>query len=173
MMSKDETLKLSAALKEVKEDKMFWIREVYEFCKRGKGKGKDGDGSRPPKTSWEKPFKKGAGKPDWYKGKGKGAKSKGWDSDGKGGKGKHKKGAKGAKDWNNQWTPQVPPSSPAATGQANNKTWAIRHSDASEFCKKYHAFNNCTGGCGRSHACPFLLATGSACEKEHRAMTNH
>ena len=78
-------LTLKQAMKEVKEDSLFWMREVYERVIQQNSKGRDkGSGKTkkgkwgPPirQPQWEKPSGKGKSKD---KGKGKGAKSKSSD----------------------------------------------------------------------------------------------
>ena len=76
---------LKQAMKEVKEDSLFWMREVYERVIQQNSKGRDkGSGKTkkgkwgPPirQPHWEKPSGKGKSKD---KGKGKGTKSKSSD----------------------------------------------------------------------------------------------
>ncbi|CAE7766703.1 Rbm17 [Symbiodinium sp. CCMP2592] len=160
-MAKDETLTITAALKEIQNNSRFWSMEIDEFCfrrhhtvqpkgpRKGKGKGKDKDKGK----VWQQW--------DYWKGKGK--------KPGKS-KGKSKK-----EDW--RWAtrseeaadhPPPPPATFART-KASHQEWAPKGSDGKEFCKKYHAFNRCPGDCGRSHNCPVILPDGKVCEKNHRA----
>ena len=116
---------LKTAMKTIKEDQLFWTREVYERVlfqqlrtprdPKGKGKGKD-------------------------KGK-KGGKTKGVYQDhlktnpGKG-NGKHDKASKAGRP--NGW-PQ---------------NWALQASNVVQYCRDFHLKHTCPGNCGRSHACP-------------------
>ncbi|CAE7365451.1 AHNAK, partial [Symbiodinium sp. CCMP2592] len=164
-MAKDETLTISAALKEIQNNSRFWSMEIDEFClrrhhtgqpkgpRKGRGKGKDKDKGK-VFQQW-----------DYWKGKGK--------KPGKG-KGKSKK-----EDW--RWStvseetvePPPPPTATFARTKAPHHEWAPKGSDGKEFCKKYHAFNRCPGDCGRSHNCPVILSDGKICEKNHRVPIPH
>jgi hypothetical protein len=156
LMSKDDTMKLSEALLDITRDSNFWVREVYEFCKRGKGD------SSPWKPSTTKP--KGVAK-GYQK-----AGGKAWMGGGKPtapGKSKKGKGGKGKPPPAWGGTPYA--AAPAAPAQPATRQWASTHTDGSQFCKKYHAFNNCPGSCGRCHLCPILLPGGNPCGANHRA----
>ncbi|CAE6925506.1 MKK3 [Symbiodinium sp. CCMP2592] len=132
-MAKDETLTISAALKEIQNNSRFWFMEIDEFClrrhhtgqpkgpRKGRGKGKDKDKGK-VFQQW-----------DYWKGKGK--------KPGKG-KGKSKK-----EDW--RWS--------------TRSEETVEPPPPPEFCKKYHAFNRCPGDCGLSHNCPVILPDGKIC----------
>ena len=149
--------KLSAALLEVTNDDKFWTREVYEFCRRG-GKG---DSSGKPSKGKNKGGAKGSVKGSWKTPKGKSSTTKGQGKKGS------KKGSK-----NTAWVTAPPASAPSVPAGTGTKQWATVHTDGSQFCKKYHAFNNCPGGCNRCHLCPILLPGGHACGANHRASTH-
>ena len=132
LMADGSTLK--TAMKTIKEDQLFWTREVYERVlfqqlktprdPKGKGKGKD-------------------------KGK-KGGKTKGVYQDhlknkpGKG-NGKNDKSSKGGRP--NGW-PQ---------------NWALQAPNKVQYCRDFHLKHSCPGNCGRSHACP-VRVNGHAME---------
>jgi len=155
ILASPETLK--AEIDNVIAYDKFWDRNVLFL---GKGAGKS------DKASDDKSKNPKGGKP----GKAKSDK----------GKGKGKKGGKGKNNWWQQPAatpaavapqgsppPQGAPQAPAGGGSFQ---WAPSHPhNKKEFCKKYHAFNNCAGGCSRSHACPVIKKDGTPCLVNHRA----
>ena len=123
---------LKEALSAIKNDLLFWTREVYERVSKSakqpaaKGKGKTKQASKaiaPPwQPQWTKP-RKGDTAPQ---GKGKGNASQ---------KGKAPKGnTKGKPDWPTHW--------------------AFRNPKNVPYCRDHHLYKNCGGQCGRSHNCP-------------------
>ena len=148
-------MKLSEAMEEIKNNSLFWQREVYEHCKHlppTKGGEPKGGGRGRSRTPWTKPWPKG-------KGKGKGAKNKSWqrewsrgrykdneeDHQGGGGKGQGK-GHKGNKP-ESKWP----------------KNWASHNPKNIKFCAKFLLHKNCQGPCTMSHNCPVKRSDGYIC----------
>ena len=137
LMADGSTLK--EAMKTLREDQLFWSREVYERVifqqlrttsdPKGKGKGK-GKG------------KKG--------GKVKGVYQEHLKSGPKAG-GKGDKGDKGSK-----------------SGRPSNwpQNWALQSPTGVPYCRDFHLKHSCQGNCGRSHACPVRM-NGWTCNGDH------
>ena len=119
---------LRDAMQTVRQDSLFWTREVYERCQvrssgntvgKGKFKGQKSTGWSPKQPQWTK----GSSKSMTSSTKGKG-KSKSKD------KGKSK------------------PTWPS--------TWATSAPNGTPFCRDFHLKKTCQGNCGRSHNCPVM-----------------
>ena len=128
---------LKTAMKTIKEDQLFWTREVYERVlfqqlrtprdPKGKGKGKD-KGKKGGKTKgvYQDHLKNNPGK----------------------GNGKSDKGPKGGRP--NGW-PQ---------------NWAMQAPNGVQYCRDFHLKHSCPGNCGRSHAC-LVRINGWTCNGDH------
>ena len=82
---------------------------------------------------------------------GKGKPSTSWQTTGKGPTGKGGKGfGKGSKS------------------ESNNAKWANTAPNGKQYCRNYHNAR-CSGGCGRSHACPVLTDANTPCNQNHLA----
>ena len=135
LMADGSTLK--TAMKTIKEDQLFWTREVYERVlfqqlktprdPKGKGKGKD-KGKKGGKTKgvYQDHLKNNPGK----------------------GSGKNDKASKGGRP--NGW-PQ---------------NWALQAPNGVQYCRDFHLKHSCPGNCGRSHACPVRI-NGWTCNGDH------
>ena len=135
LMADGSTLK--TAMKTIKEDQLFWTREVYERVlfqqlktprdPKGKGKGKD-KGKKGGKTKgvYQDHLKNNPGK----------------------GNGKNDKSSKGGRP--NGW-PQ---------------NWALQAPNGVQYCRDFHLKHTCPGNCGRSHACP-VRVNGWTCNGDH------
>ena len=123
---------LKTALTDIRNDLLFWQREVYE---RIQMRNKEGSPRIFP-TSWPQNNRKGKGY--FEQNRTKGGKR---PSNGKG-KGKFQKGQpkgyKGQKGAKSGW-PQ---------------TWAKEDPRGVPFCFNFHLKGQCQGSCGRSHNCP-------------------
>ena len=155
---------LSDEIDEVIKNTHFWNNNILIPSQvSAKAAGTPKGAQKGDKTS--KGGQKGDKSP---KGKGKGKDQGKWQ-------GKKKKGYQGGYNQPsaplqpNQQSPQAPaagaPAPPSAPAQ-----WMKTHpKSGKEFCKKFHAFNNCPGNCGRSHVCPVIKSDGSPCLEQHRA----
>ena len=135
---------LRLSLQEIKQDLLFWQREVYEKIDHqahGKGKGLGQlpmalKGFYPHKGSYQKSSGKGKTFRQYtpFKGQDKG----------KGKKGKHfkgKKGDKGKGQWPSNWAKETP--------------------RGVQYCMNYHLKGSCSNSpCSRSHNCPVMKDTG-------------
>ena len=46
--------------------------------------------------------------------------------------------------------------------------WAKSDPKGRAYCRSYH-FDRCSGGCGRTHNCPWRTPTGEPCNQVHKA----
>jgi len=153
---------LGTALKDIRMDSLFWTREVYEKMQNQRGPQRSqwepwgGSPTRSPHKPWNS-----KGSPYQVQGGGKSkTKNGGFKGDGKDkdkglgkGKNKDKNGKKSKGDKEDRW--------PA--------TWAKKDPKGVLFCANYLFRRNCSGGCGRSHACPVLKANGYICNNPTHA----
>jgi hypothetical protein len=147
---------LKSALNQVKQDLLFWQREVYEkiprhtFQIRRQGKGlRKGDFVKSYPRKLTGSFPKG--------GQGKGRKgSKGGKAPRKGERNNKGKG-KGDKGKQTSW-PQ---------------NWATTNPKGVAFCRNHHMHGNCGGQCGRSHNCPVLKQDGWICNAPPESHSPH
>jgi hypothetical protein len=130
---------LKTSLIEVKNDLLFWQREVYEKIS-----------FRPPTSTSGLDYRGGKGQRSDFSynrhfrgGKDKGKGSKGKPGKGKKGRGKHD-GKKGER-------PKWP------------SNWASKNPKGIDFCSAYHLRGNCTGQCNKSHNCPVYRKDGWVC----------
>ncbi len=137
LMADGVTLKNS--LKQMKENQLFWTREVYErimfqqlrFPKepKGKGKGKGKGKTKSAKGVYQDHLKsspsgqKGGGK--FEKGQAKGGRPSGWPTN-----------------------------------------WALQSPSGVLYCRDFHLKHSCQGNCNRSHACP-IRVNGWTCNGDH------
>ena len=118
MMSKDETVTISSALKPIQDTSKFWAVEIDEFCVHRQVKGSKRDGKHHSKGKVKSKFDK--------PGKGKG---------GLWGKGK------GLARANTRTRPKRTETSQDPNAKVTHLGWAKKASNGQEFCKKFHAFN--------------------------------
>jgi hypothetical protein len=163
---------LKEALKEIKGSTLFWQREIYEKSsyptqQRAVSWNYDPP-NRPPQSGWGRTGKSAGGTPQItptsadYKGgkaysgkqaptKGAGAKGSpaGVQRKGKSDGGKQAKG-----------NAKQPPAQPS--GAQGSKTWPANWANVdlsgTQYCRKHHLYNACTGSCTRSHKCPVKRA---------------
>ena len=138
---------LKEAMTDVRNDTLFWQREVYERMLRSSLSRPKGKGQGDPKGGKAKSWQKGAKtrytpvytliyQPQWDKShKGAGGKGAGKTKKGSKGKGKSKEG----QNWPKHWAKLCP------RGLA--------------FCVEFHVKRTCPGQCGRSHNCPVQQGT--------------
>lgn len=158
--------KLKDALIEMRQDSLFWQREVYEYVRakatptqptrnqqyrtaynsyqrrtQTTGKGKYGNNSKGKGYNNNKGKGKGKYPPRTYT---KGGKSKG--------KGKQNKGNTGKNN-----------TSPTSS----TPRWANADPNNKAYCMNYFMRKNCPGGCNRSHNCPAIGPNGIVCNQPH------
>ena len=136
LMADGATLKNS--LKQMKENQLFWTREVYERImfqqlrslrepkgKGGKGKGKTKSvkGVHQDHLKPSPSGQKGGGK--FEKGQSKGGRPSGWPTN-----------------------------------------WALQSPTGVPYCRDFHLKHSCQGNCNRSHACP-VKVNGWTCNGDH------
>ena len=137
LMADGATLKNS--LKQMKENQLFWTREVYERIMfqqlrsprepKGKGKGKGKGKTKSVKGVYQDHLKpspsgqKGGGKSE--KGQSKGGRPGGWPTN-----------------------------------------WALQSPTGVPYCRDFHLKHSCQGNCNRSHACP-VKVNGWTCNGDH------
>ena len=136
LMADGATLK--GALKQMRENQLFWTREVYERIMfqqlrvprdpKGKGKGKGKGKTKSGKGVYQDHLKSS---PSGYKG---GGKDKGPNKGGR------------------------PSGWPA--------NWALQSPTGVPYCRDFHLKHSCTGNCNRSHACP-VRVNGWTCNGDH------
>ena len=136
LMADGATLK--GALKQMRENQLFWTCEVYERIMfqqlrvprdpKGKGKGKGKGKTKSGKGVYQDHLKSS---PSGYKG---GGKDKGPNKGGR------------------------PSGWPA--------NWALQSPTGVPYCRDFHLKHSCTGNCNRSHACP-VRVNGWTCNGDH------
>ena len=146
----DDEMTLKQAITETKNDTLFWGEELqYKPNTKGHEKGKAGKHTN---STWDynnqSTYSKG-GKP--YKG-GKDGKGKGKSGKGKG-KGKDGKGKSGKGTNNSTW------GNTAKTVKYDRTKMTILMPNGKYSCRNFHQNNSCSGGCGRSHSCPYFDGT--------------
>ena len=139
LMADGATLK--GALKQMRENQLFWTREVYERIMfqqlrvpkdpKGKGKGKGKGKTKTGKGVYQDHLKSS---PTIYKGYKGGGKDKGPNKGGR------------------------PSGWPA--------NWALQSPTGVPYCRDFHLKHSCTGNCNRSHACP-VRVNGWTCNGDH------
>ena len=127
---------LKEAMTQLRQDTLFWTREVYESVARQKGNRGSGGPDSPPcpaKSKGRQPSWSPT-QPQWNKQKGspKGGKAKGAMGSGKG---------KGS-EWPTNWAKISP--------------------NRMQYCRDHFLKKKCPGNCGRSHNCP-VLKNGWVC----------
>ena len=148
---------LKTALNTIRQDLLFWQREVYEKIPRQSSPfQRNNRGLR--RMEWTRPYpRKPTG--SFQKG-GKGSKgkkgSKGVKGNRKGDRTDKGKG-KGDKGKQSSWPP----------------TWATTNPKGLPYCRNYHLQGNCGGQCGRSHNCPVLKHDGWVCNAPPESHAPH